>query len=265
MARRSDAQPYDRADATAWVTEEVETLRDDLPFNHFALGVFNAHIEVDCVTEELGEPVTLDEAVGWARARADRVIVRTCEVEREGKHYTAGLTRIDWGPDRISDYPASGLGLRERRLPGYEFVDRTAADPPIDWDVRVSWKKTLATLNYEQPQGLAALIASEFVELDTITLGNVHADSPLNVMKRRPRDAKGRMNGRAVPPPVQLSLRVSARTHAEASASAVAAADRAVQAALDSVGAPPLGVADVWQTSAVPSDSRQAGRSPTDA
>ena len=72
----------------------------------------------------------IEEALAWARARADRVCV-----EIVSTRYSAGARPLDdypaWPPP---DLPA----LVRRRPPGEEWRDRTDEDAPIAWAV-VAW------------------------------------------------------------------------------------------------------------------------------
>lgn len=135
MGRRT-AEGYERSAVTAWLAEEIDSA-SDREYDLVATGLFAASIQGDALYEDFGDPGPLDEVLAWARARADRVIVRTCEVEGEGLHYTAGDVPVDWSPERIRPFPAAGLDLGRRRLPGYEFVDRPDSEAPIQWTVEL--------------------------------------------------------------------------------------------------------------------------------
>lgn len=77
------------------------------------------------VHEYSEDDLTLNEAVTWARSRADRVSVSIVGLGT----FSAG--RIS-GTDPLLD---ESITLHERRSPGWEFADRCDDDPPISWDV----------------------------------------------------------------------------------------------------------------------------------
>ena len=74
----------------------------------------------------------LDEALAWARARADRIVIR--HGDEPGVQYEAGTVQAPglprWPPP---DLPA----LVRRRAPEDRWRDRTADDPPIAWAVEL--------------------------------------------------------------------------------------------------------------------------------
>jgi hypothetical protein len=69
--------------------------------------------------------LTAAEAIAWGRARSSRALMRT----RDDVHYAAG-TAV---PREIPPWPEN-FDMKE----GLEWMDRTDADDPIEWDVRVS-------------------------------------------------------------------------------------------------------------------------------
>ncbi len=131
-----NAEGYDRSAVTAWVAEEIDS-SSDREYDLVATGLFHGSIQGDALYDDFGEPAPLDDVLAWARARADRVIVRTCEVEWTGAHYTAGDVPADWSREGLRPFPAAGLDLGRRRLPGYEFVDRAKGEVPIQWTVEL--------------------------------------------------------------------------------------------------------------------------------
>jgi len=119
----------DRAEWIAFVLEEL----DEDEAGPIATARFSVMLErqPDGVeVEDIEESMSLDDALVRARERATRVLVR---LGGFGDHaYTAGDVPIeDWPP--LSE----ALPVEPRRLPGWEFVDRSAADSPISWDVVV--------------------------------------------------------------------------------------------------------------------------------
>lgn len=130
---------YDPARATAWITEESGDPENEDPL--IATGLFYGHVETDELPEghEWGpeEPAPVGDMLAWARARATRVIVRVCGGDRGTLQYSAGEEPVVWDGEPLPEWPDDGVDLRRRRLPGWEHVDRTEADAPIEWDVVV--------------------------------------------------------------------------------------------------------------------------------
>jgi hypothetical protein len=120
-------------DRAEWIAFVMEELGED-EAGPIATARFSVHLERQSGTgddfEIADEAMSLDDALAWASERAARVLVRRGGF---GDHaYTAGEVPIEETPP-LSD----ALPVEPRRLPGWEFVDRTTADPPISWDVVV--------------------------------------------------------------------------------------------------------------------------------
>lgn len=121
---------HDRANWIAFVSEELGEDEAGL----IATARFSVMLERqlgDGPTVEIAdESMALDDALVWARERATRVLVRRGGF---GDHaYTAGDMPIEDTPPL-----SEALPVQARRAPGWEFLDRTVADPPISWDVVV--------------------------------------------------------------------------------------------------------------------------------
>lgn len=125
----------------AWLYEE----KDDDRRGSISSGRFSGHLETYGRTPRGFDPdapssricdVPLADALRWARERAARIVVRVEGDASEGTHYTAGDTPIRWDGNELPTLPLD-LELRRRRTPGWEFVDRTEADDPIEWEVSV--------------------------------------------------------------------------------------------------------------------------------
>jgi hypothetical protein len=103
---------------TAFIAEEVEF--DDR--GPVAIGLFWGSVQTDAggILDAIDRDLSLAEAVRWGRTRADRVVVRVAGEE----------PYIDAGHGERRE-------LARRRPAGWEFLDRTSADPPILWDVIV--------------------------------------------------------------------------------------------------------------------------------
>lgn len=133
---------YDRDKAVGWVAEEWTSPgfedEDDEPY--MALGLFTAHVEaLDVPNGFIRGPyrVPVEEAVAWARALAPEVVVRVFAPEGQPTHFSAG-ERTTAGRRSWPRWPEAGLGLKRRRAPAYEYLDRTEADDPISWDAVIA-------------------------------------------------------------------------------------------------------------------------------
>lgn len=159
---------YDAARATAWIAEESGDPDGGDPL--IATGLFYGHVETDELPEgvEWGpeELAPAAELIAWARARATRVIVRVCGGEDGSLHYSAGEERVVWEGEPLPEWPAGGLDLGRRRLPGWEHVDRTEADAPIEWDVVV---RPLQAVGGRVP-GFSRAVAHEMSRESDITV-----------------------------------------------------------------------------------------------
>ncbi|MBJ7520129.1 MAG: hypothetical protein JHC84_10570 [Solirubrobacteraceae bacterium] len=132
----SGKKPKGWDDGTAWIAEDVGSPDGD-PFDEdgmFALARFDAHVESESLSSGFRDGpsgVSAEAAVAWARRHAARVIIRwfgpdgTMEASA-GERPVGSLPR--WDDD---------LQLVPRRIPGWEHLDRTDADPPISWEVMV--------------------------------------------------------------------------------------------------------------------------------
>ena len=95
----------------------------------FYLGTFYGHHDVGRPAAEF-EGLSIDAAIAWGRARADRVYVRLGD---DDVIYAAGAE-----PSQHPRWPPPGLPELVRRRPAAErWKDRTDADGPIAWSVDV--------------------------------------------------------------------------------------------------------------------------------
>ncbi len=163
------------------------------------------------VTEEA---MPLDDALIWARGRASRVLVRRGGF---GDHpYTAADV-----PDEDERPLAEALPVEPRRLPGWEFVDRTPSHPPISWDVVVEAYCADPTSGKWAPFDGAA------GERWAASL----AAAPIEVVQARSDWALGRRSGRTWLHPAEFAvavLRVQARTVEEARSVTAAAVSASI-------------------------------------
>jgi hypothetical protein len=85
-----------------------------------ATGLFSGNVQTEHggIEDAIDEDTSLAEAVRWARERTDKVVVRIAGEE----------PCLDTELDRSRK-------LGRRRPAGWEFLDRTSANPPIMWDV----------------------------------------------------------------------------------------------------------------------------------
>jgi hypothetical protein len=127
---------------TAWVSEDT----DFTERGFCGLGTFSASVQGPDVPDPWPwiSSVSIDEALVWARARAPRVIVRYVAPESGPAAFTAGdeAARTNLKGDGpivdLPPWPPAGLDLTPGRNPGWEFMERTDSDPPIQWDVKVT-------------------------------------------------------------------------------------------------------------------------------
>jgi hypothetical protein len=110
-----------------WIAEDLD------PCESLMLsGRFSGYLErEDGSPGETFEDVSADEAIGWGRARAAIVLVRT----GDGGYQSAGERNPD--PSEFPAWPPSELRLGRRRPRGFEALDNTEDDPPFLWDVRL--------------------------------------------------------------------------------------------------------------------------------
>jgi hypothetical protein len=98
-----------------WIAEDTEPTED----GEYLTGRFYGHVDDGDRIADAFEDLSLDEAVAWGRARADRVLIRI----GHGRHVPVEEADLTPPP--------------RRRIPSEEWKDRTEADPPIAWAVDV--------------------------------------------------------------------------------------------------------------------------------
>jgi len=122
------------AELTAFIAEEVQfDERGPIATGRF-LG--NVQTEDGAITDSIDRELSLAEAIRWARERVPRVVVRIAGEE----------PTLDTAVDHTRT-------LRRRRPAGWEFLDRTSADPPILWDVIVEMEKDGPPYEPPNPNG----------------------------------------------------------------------------------------------------------------
>ena len=125
--------PFVSAPTAVLLREESDP--DDLlarvpPADLYASGRFSGY-------DDLGEgrpgerlaDATLEDALEWARERAEVVLIRLFDSDC----YSAGSRNPD--PDVLPDWDEDTV-VRRRRPRGHEMLDNTESDPPVLWDVR---------------------------------------------------------------------------------------------------------------------------------
>ena len=95
----------------------------------FLTGTFWASWQTDHGVREEHAGLTADAAIAWGRARSDSVQIRL----GVGDYYWAGVGPAP--PDTPSWPPPDLPDLVRRRHPELEYLDRTEADPEIEWNV----------------------------------------------------------------------------------------------------------------------------------
>jgi len=222
----------------AWVAEETGDSFDRHEDPLVALGLFSVHLEDNRLEhgwEQGPQRVSAAEAIAWARERSTQVVVRICARHGESDHFSAGVDPIVWDGKPLPEWPKGGLGLKRRRLPEWEFVDRTDSDPPIDWDVLIrpvqGWGDPVAGF----PEAFGAALERDSVVSDAIWQaregGGVLGDADL------PEAGSSKQGGWAGSghPAAEARIRLSARTVREAEALGIEVCIRARRSALSSL------------------------------
>jgi hypothetical protein len=259
---------FDRGSAWATLREEQGTA--PFPENGWSDWVASGRFRVQCDRRADGGPgreveegpnwLTLDDALAWGRARAARIDL-WCWRERDNVCFSAGeidISTPDRGEDdprRIEPWPPEGLHLKARRLPGFEHLDRTEADEPIAWNVKILGNARDRPQDEVFAQAWAAgLRRQPGVELLDSRVWPIPPLSPSQlaaITAGRPYTTSLEPEG------VGAELRVTAATHADAQALAAGAGAAAIAQAL----AHTKSVPKPWQWQepiAFPSDSRLA-------
>jgi hypothetical protein len=112
------------AETVVWLTE-----RPDAYDYFYASGRFSGHVEPGSPGGEQLDDATLDEALRWARARSDVVLLRLVD----SGHFSAGARHLDPEMPVWDDNTSVG----PRRLRGLEMLDNSESDPPVLWDLRL--------------------------------------------------------------------------------------------------------------------------------
>jgi hypothetical protein len=193
MARRYRMGPRAPADGVVWISEDIDYAED----GSYLTGRFYGHLDRGRVSDEF-EDLSLEEAVAWGRARAQRVLIRI----GYGRHVP--VDDADLTP------PV------RRRTPDEEWKDRTEADPPIAWAAEV----LLSPPDPEARQDgvVAAVAEAAGARWDSEPLDGWVRD--LRAARRRLREGKGGSWITEWSPSYRLRLTVEASTHDQAVATA---------------------------------------------
>jgi hypothetical protein len=215
----------------AWIAEDVG---DDEQGGPMALGVFSAHVEGDDLPEgfESGpDEVSIDDALSWARARADVVVVRYDSPSTGTTHFSAGPRQPKWPEAPLPAWPPPDLDLSRRRLSEWRHLDRNPDDPPISWDVVVT-----ITQGWGDPvHGFAADFAARLDNRAGVEVVDWVAGPGGGL---RPEDLQGVVAYYEPPGNVAANalVRVEASTVAQAEEAACRAARACADAALEAAG-----------------------------
>jgi hypothetical protein len=112
---------------TVWIAEDVD-LEDPL----LLTGRFSGYLDQDERSAETFEGLEAEDAIGWGRARAATVLIRTGD---SGRYFSVGEHNPD--PGKFPDWSPAELRLERRRPRGFEALDNSESDAPIFWDIRV--------------------------------------------------------------------------------------------------------------------------------
>jgi hypothetical protein len=241
------AAGYDKRRAIAFVSEDSgdPTIGED---GLWTLGLFTVFVEAghsDGGIDHGPARVPAEEAIAWARERAARVVVRV-EDSWQSSFYSAGeLQALDDNGTPLAAWPDGGLDLKPRRSPGWEHVDRTEADEPIDWDIVVSW---------DSIDGIPGGVAKELRN----KLERNHSLRDVVVKVHRTRPARGPAVVIGLDPRLRVRLCLKARTLKSAKASAVDACQHSLHAVLRSLGETPPRDFQHWSAEAYPTGSHAA-------
>lgn len=157
---------------TVWLTEEDDE-------DGFLTGTFSGFHDTDRERGDECWDLTFDEALEWARARADRVCVELGDYRR----FSAGAKPLpDYPPWPPDDLPRP---VRRRR-PGEEWKDRTDADPPIGWAVTAWLESADGTIREDD-----ALIRTLAERAEAISWDRDELDGSLADMERAVEGARG--------------------------------------------------------------------------
>ena len=134
---------------TVFISED----EDGDPSGHYLTGRFYGHVDDGKRMTDSFEDLSLDEALAWARERADRIVVRI----GYGPSYAIGFesdSRLPW--------PSEGVPqpLR-RRTPDEEWKDRTEADPDATWRATLGLTPPAGDRRLPEWDAVVASIAGE--------------------------------------------------------------------------------------------------------
>jgi hypothetical protein len=108
-----------------FIAEDEDSVFDGNDVDHFLTGRFSGYLDKGERVWDSFEDLSLNEALAWARERADRIVVRI----GYGPTYAIGFesaSRLPWPSDGLAE-PV------RRRTPDEEWKDRTDADPDATW------------------------------------------------------------------------------------------------------------------------------------
>lgn len=169
----------------AFVNEEEDE-------EHFLLARFTCVWDTGEAAHDGPKDAHFQEALAWARDRADEVIVCL-----GSERFSAGKKRVA----ALPNLPEPMLPPSRRRDPDYWYLDRTVDDPPIDWPVE---------LDLHHGAKIPGEAASAFVNA-------IATDPRVSHVRRRRRPIRlAAMPLEEIKDAIQVSALLRARTYGEA-------------------------------------------------
>jgi hypothetical protein len=119
----------------------------------YLTGRFYGHLDEDRRLADSFEDLSLEEALAWARERAERIVVRI----GYGPSYAIGFESESWLP-----WPSEGLPQPvRRRTPDEQWKDRTDADPDARWHATIGLAPPPGDQRLPEWDAVVAAIADE--------------------------------------------------------------------------------------------------------
>jgi hypothetical protein len=119
----------------------------------YLTGGFSGYLDYGRRLADSFEDLSLDEALAWARARSERIVVRI----GYGPSYAIGLESESWLPWPSEGIPQPG----RRRTPDEEWKDRTDADPDATWHATIGLGPPPGDRRLPEWDAVVAAVAAE--------------------------------------------------------------------------------------------------------
>ena len=137
--------PRGRA-GTVFIAEQEDAVFTGSQHDHYFTGRFGGYLDKGDRVWDSFDGLALEEALAWARARADRIVVRV----GHGLRYAIGFA-----PDSALPWPADGLEPpARRRTPDEAWKDRTDADPDATWQATIALAPPAGGAGRASPPGV---------------------------------------------------------------------------------------------------------------